>query len=77
MLSCSIMSDSLRPLAFPGKDTAEGCHSLLQGIFLTQGSNPRLLRLLHWQADSFPLSYLDSQLLYLPTLYLVIPIVYI
>ena len=27
---------------------------LLQGIFLTQGSNPRLLCLLHWQADSLP-----------------------
>ena len=26
------------------------------GIFLTQGSNPCLLGLLHWQADSFPLS---------------------
>ena len=25
---------------------------LLQGIFLTQGSNPRLLCLLHWQAGS-------------------------
>ena len=27
---------------------------LLQGIFLTQGSNPHLLHLLHWQADSLP-----------------------
>ena len=32
------------------------CHALLQGIFLTQGSNPRLLRLLHWQAGSLPLA---------------------
>ena len=31
------------------------CHSLLQGIFPTQGLNPRLLRLLHWQAGSLPL----------------------
>ena len=31
-----------------------GSHSLLQGIFLTQGSN---LCLLHWQADSLPLSH--------------------
>ena len=31
-----------------------GCHALVQGIFPTQGSNPRLLRLLHWQADSLP-----------------------
>ena len=28
---------------------------LLQGIFLTQGWNPRLLCLLHWQAGSLPL----------------------
>ena len=34
---------------FPGKNTEDGCHSLLQGIFLAQGSNPCLL---HWQADS-------------------------
>ena len=27
----------------PGKDTGVGCHSLLQGIFLTQGLNPGLL----------------------------------
>ena len=33
-----------------------GCHSLLQGIFPTQGSNPGLLHLLHWQADSFSLA---------------------
>ena len=25
-----------------------GCHALLQGIFSTQGSNPRHLSLLHW-----------------------------
>ena len=29
-----------------------GCHFLFQGIFLIHGSNPHLLRLLHWQADS-------------------------
>ena len=29
---------------------------LLQGIFLTQGLNPHLWRLLHWQADSLPLA---------------------
>ena len=27
----------------PGKNTGVGCHSLLQGIFLTQGLNPGLL----------------------------------
>ena len=34
-----------------------GCHSLLQGIFLAQGLN---LRLLYWQADSLPLSHQGS-----------------
>ena len=29
-----------------------GCHALLQGIFPTQGSNPGLLHLLHWQDGS-------------------------
>ena len=37
----------------PGKNTGVGHLFLLQGFFLTQGSNPRLL---HWQAGSFPLS---------------------
>ena len=32
------------------------CHALLQRIFLTQGSNPHLLCLLHWQAGSLPLA---------------------
>ena len=31
------------------------CHALLQGIFLTQRSNPRLLCLLHRQVGSLPL----------------------
>ena len=34
---------------FPDKNTGVCCHFLLQGVFLTQGSN---LFLLHWQADS-------------------------
>ena len=34
-----------------------GCHFLLQGIFPTQGTNPRLL---HSQADSLPLSHQGS-----------------
>ena len=52
--SCSVMSDSLQyhgqqpaslfcPWKSPGKNTGVGCHSLLQGIFLTQGSNLGLL----------------------------------
>ena len=42
---------------FPGKDTRVGCHFLLQGIFLIQRLNPRLLC---WQAGSLPLSQLGS-----------------
>ena len=34
------------------KNTKVDCHFLLQGIFLTQGSNLLLLYLLHWQVDS-------------------------
>ena len=37
----------------PGKNTWVGCCAFLQRIILTQGSNPHLLRLLHWQAGSF------------------------
>ena len=65
-LSCSVVSNSLQtqgllpsrllcPWDFPGKNTGVGCHFLPQGIFLTQGLNPPLLHLLHWQADSLPL----------------------
>ena len=45
---------------FPVKNTGVGCHALLWGIFPIQGSNPRLLHLLHWQVDSLPLSHLGS-----------------
>ena len=41
---------------FSGKNTGVGCHFLLRGIFPNQGSNPCLLDLLAWQADSLPLS---------------------
>ena len=58
MHACSVMSDSLRPhglqptrllylWASPGKNTRVGCHALLQGIFPSQGSNPRFLQLLN------------------------------
>ena len=47
------------PWDFPGNNTGVGFHSLLQGIFPTQGSNPHLL---HWEADSLPQSYLGSPL---------------
>ena len=52
--SRSVVSDSLQPHGLqptgllhpgdsPGKNTGVGCHFLLQGILLTQGSNPGLL----------------------------------
>ena len=40
----------------PGKNTGVGCHFLLQGIFLTQGSNLHLFCLLHWQPGSLLLA---------------------
>ena len=43
------------PMEFSGKNTGVGAISLLQGIFLTEGSNPSLLHLLHCEADSLPL----------------------
>ena len=49
------------PWGFPHKNTEMGCHALLQGIFPTQGSNPHLLCLLHWQVGSLPLSLRASQ----------------
>ena len=45
---------------FPDENTGMGCDFLLQGIFSTQGWNPALLSLLHWQADSLPLGHLES-----------------
>ena len=44
----------LCPWEFADKNTEVGCHSLLQGIFHTMGSNPCLQ---HWQVDSLPLSH--------------------
>ena len=43
----------------PGKNAGMGCHFLLQGIFLTQGSN---LSLLHCRWILYHLNYLGSPL---------------
>ena len=57
--SRSVMSNSLRPhgLYSPwnslGQNTGVGSHSLLQGIFPNQGSNPGLIKSA-FQADSLP-----------------------
>ena len=64
--SCSVVSDSLWPHGLqparllcpwssPGKNTAVGCFFLLQGIFLTQRSNPHLL---HCRQILYHLSHL-------------------
>ena len=46
------------PWDFPGQNIGVGCHFLLQGIFLTQGLNSRLLPAsLALQADSLALSH--------------------
>ena len=61
----SVISDSLGPHGlqparllcprdFPGKNTGVGNHSLLQAIFLTQGSNPGLL---HCRQILYPLNH--------------------
>ena len=42
----------LCPWDSPGKNTGVAYSALLQGIFPTQGSNPRLLHLLYWQEGS-------------------------
>ena len=65
---CSVVLTSLQlhglllvrllcPRSFPGKNTGVDCRFLLQGIFLTQGSDPHLLC---WQSGSLPLSHLGS-----------------
>ena len=63
-----VVSDALRPHGMqpdrilcpwnpPGKNTGVSCHSLLQGIFLTQGSN---LGLLHCRWILYHLNYQGS-----------------
>ena len=47
---------------FPRQEYWSSCYFLLQGILLTQGLNPCLLGLLHWQVDSLPLCHLGSQM---------------
>ena len=48
LMDCSLPGSSVYGI-FPGRNTGVGHHFILQGIFWTQGSNPHLLHLLHWQ----------------------------
>ena len=63
----SVVSNSFWPARllcawdFPGKNTGVGCHSLLQGIFPTQGSNPHLLCLLRSRWILYPLRHLGAK----------------
>ena len=45
---------------FSGKNTGVDCHFLLQGIFPTQGSNPRLLCLVHCRQVLYSLGHPGS-----------------
>ena len=68
--SCSVVSYSLRPHELqparllcpwnsPGQDTGVGSHSLLQGIFPTQGLNPCHP---HWRQILYHLSHRSDQI---------------
>ena len=52
----------LCPSDSPGKNTGVGSHTLLQGIFLTQGSN---LGLLHYRQILYHLSHQGSSILFM------------
>ena len=54
-MNCSLPGSSIHGDS-PGNNIGVDCHGFLQGIFPTQGSNPHLLCLLHWQVDFFTLS---------------------
>ena len=54
------LRDLLCPWDSPGRDTGVGCHSLLQGTFLTQRSK---LGLLHGRQILYHLSHQGSELL--------------
>ena len=58
-MDCSLPGFSAHGI-FPGRNTEVGGPFLLRGIFPAQGSNPRLLQCLLWQADSLPLYRLGS-----------------
>ena len=58
-IDCSLPGSSVHGDS-PGRNTGVDCHALLQGIFLTQASNPHLLCLLHRRQILYPLSHLGS-----------------
>ena len=52
----------LCPWNFPGKNTGMGCHALLHEIFLTQGSNPCHLHLLHCSQILYYWATMEAQI---------------
>ena len=55
---CNVWTVALQaPLSvgFSRQNTWVGCHALLQGMLPSQGLNPQLLCLLHWQGSALPL----------------------
>ena len=57
----------LCPWDSPGKNAGVGCHSLLQGIFLTQGSNPGSPALFCYANDFLVSCFLFSSNIGIPT----------
>ena len=51
-----VLAHQALSMEFSRQEYWSGCHFILQVIFLTEGSNPSLLSLLHWQMDSLPLA---------------------
>ena len=60
LMDCSPLGSSVHGI-YQAQNTGVGCHFLPQGIFPTQGSNPSLLHLLHWQSNSLPLDLFTSE----------------
>ena len=61
----------LCPWDSQGKHTGVVCHAFLQGIFLTQESNPHLLCLLLWQVGFFTTGATWEALLVVCVLYII------
>ena len=52
----TVACQALLSMELSRQECWSGLHAVLQGIFPTQGSNPHLLHLLHWQVGSLPLA---------------------
>ena len=58
----TVASQAPLSMGFSRPEKWSGCHFFLQGIFLSQGSNPRLLHLLHWQVVLYPSATWEAHL---------------